>query len=72
MRAMLADLPDAVRDVARLRQDGNNKGARVAAREIAESYMHLVGDNGPAPVDPDTLSPREIADLVMKKRLAAP
>jgi hypothetical protein len=69
---MLADLPHAVRDVARLRQDGNNKGARVAAaREIAESYMHLVGDNGPAPVDPDTLSPREIADLVMKKRLAA-
>jgi hypothetical protein len=67
MREVKSDILRRAREAAALRARGSNGLARRVAKETAAEYRHYFDTDGPKPVNPDNLTPSELADLIRKR-----
>lgn len=55
------------RESANHKLRGENGLARRIAKETSASYRMLFDTDGPKPIDPDTLTPSQLADAIRKR-----
>jgi hypothetical protein len=68
LREAKSDILRRAREAAALRMRGNNGLARRIAKETSAAYRDLFSTDAPQPPDVTGMSPREIADLIDRKR----
>jgi hypothetical protein len=66
VREMRTDVLAQAKVITQMRADGQHQAARRMARGVADEHAHVVGHNRPEPPDTTGMSPREIADLIVK------